>query len=104
MNTVFQKEKIGLGKRKRAVARVFLVPGNGNITINITQNILIISNSSVNKELSKAYIYNRFYKTSNQPQGTGLGLAIVKAIVNLYDFKIEYSFQENLHSFKVIFH
>ena len=34
MNTVFQKDKIGLGKRKRAVARVFLVPGNGTITIN----------------------------------------------------------------------
>ena len=34
MNTIFQKEKIGLGKRKRAIARVFLVPGNGNIIIN----------------------------------------------------------------------
>jgi small subunit ribosomal protein S9 len=26
--------QIGLGKRKRAIARVFLVPGNGNIWIN----------------------------------------------------------------------
>ena len=34
MNLVFQKENIGLGKRKHAVARVFLVPGEGNITIN----------------------------------------------------------------------
>ena len=34
MNIVFQKDKIGLGKRKRAVARVFLIPGGGNITIN----------------------------------------------------------------------
>ena len=34
MNTVFQKDKIGLGKRKRAIARVFLVPGNGTMTIN----------------------------------------------------------------------
>ena len=30
----FQKENIGLGKRKQAVARVFLVPGEGNVTIN----------------------------------------------------------------------
>ena len=30
----FQKTDIGLGKRKQAVARVFLVPGDGNITIN----------------------------------------------------------------------
>jgi small subunit ribosomal protein S9 len=34
MNTVFQKDKIGIGKRKRAIARVFLIPGTGIITIN----------------------------------------------------------------------
>jgi small subunit ribosomal protein S9 len=31
---VFQKDKIGLGKRKQAVASVFLVPGEGNLIIN----------------------------------------------------------------------
>ena len=31
---IFQKNDIGLGKRKQAVARVFLVPGAGNIIIN----------------------------------------------------------------------
>lgn len=31
---VFQKDSIGLGKRKQAVARVFLVPGEGNLIIN----------------------------------------------------------------------
>jgi len=31
---IFQKDNIGLGKRKEAVARVFLVPGEGNLTIN----------------------------------------------------------------------
>ena len=30
----FQKSSIGLGKRKQAIARVFLVPGDGNLTIN----------------------------------------------------------------------
>ena len=30
----FQKDKIGLGRRKQAVARVFLVPGEGNLIIN----------------------------------------------------------------------
>lgn len=34
LESLFQKDKIGLGKRKRAVARVFIVPGQGNITIN----------------------------------------------------------------------
>ena len=31
---VFQKKNIGLGKRKQSVARVFLVPGEGNLLIN----------------------------------------------------------------------
>lgn len=33
---VFKKDNIGLGKRKEAVARVFLVPGEGSLTINKT--------------------------------------------------------------------
>lgn len=32
--SVFQKDNIGVGRRKRATARVFLVPGEGNIVIN----------------------------------------------------------------------
>ena len=31
---IFQKQNIGLGKRKQAVARIFLVPGKGNFIIN----------------------------------------------------------------------
>ena len=30
----FQNDKIGLGKRKESIARVFLTPGTGNININ----------------------------------------------------------------------
>jgi small subunit ribosomal protein S9 len=30
----FRKENIGLGKRKQAIARVFLIPGTGNLIIN----------------------------------------------------------------------
>ena len=34
MSIKLQKDNIGLGKRKEAVARVFLVPGEGNLIIN----------------------------------------------------------------------
>ena len=34
IESIFQKDKIGVGKRKQSVARVFLIPGEGNITIN----------------------------------------------------------------------
>ena len=36
MELIFQKKNIGLGKRKQSVARVFLIPGEGNIIINKT--------------------------------------------------------------------
>ena len=31
---IFQKSNIGLGKRKQSVARVFLIPGEGNLIVN----------------------------------------------------------------------
>lgn len=34
LDTVFQKKNLGIGKRKKAIARVFLVPGTGSIIIN----------------------------------------------------------------------
>jgi len=33
-NLIFKKSNIGLGKRKKATARVFLIPGSGKIIIN----------------------------------------------------------------------
>ena len=33
---IFQKKNIGLGKRKEAIARVFLISGKGNLIINKT--------------------------------------------------------------------
>jgi len=33
-NSIFQKQYVGIGKRKQAVARVFLNPGTGNLIIN----------------------------------------------------------------------
>ncbi len=35
-NLEFKKDNIGLGKRKQASARVFLIPGEGNLIINKT--------------------------------------------------------------------
>lgn len=34
MELIFQKKHIGLGKRKKSIARVFLIPGEGNLIIN----------------------------------------------------------------------
>jgi small subunit ribosomal protein S9 len=36
MELIFQKKNIGVGKRKHSIARVFLIPGDGNLIINKT--------------------------------------------------------------------
>jgi small subunit ribosomal protein S9 len=36
INLQFKKKNIGVGKRKKAIARVFLIPGNGNLMVNNT--------------------------------------------------------------------
>ena len=33
---IFKKKNLGLGKRKQSIARVFLIPGQGNLLINQT--------------------------------------------------------------------
>ena len=62
---IFQKTDIGLGKRKQAVARVFLIPGSGDITINkISGNQYLQYNdtylSTVLAPLKKAKLDSQF--------------------------------------------
>ena len=33
INYIFQKDKISIGRRKKAISRVFFTPGNGNLII-----------------------------------------------------------------------
>ena len=52
MNEItFSKDKLGIGRRKKSIARVFLIPGNGNIRINNTigEQYLQFNNSYLNK-------------------------------------------------------
>ncbi|KAA9340089.1 sensor histidine kinase [Adhaeribacter soli] len=73
----------------------------GFVNVIIQENSLAIENTGAGKPLDREQIFSRFYKGEQSSQSTGLGLAIVKAIANLYDFRVEYSFQEGLHRFVV---
>lgn len=75
---------------------------NGKITIEIKQTSLCISNSGITA-LDNSSIFKRFVVSSTEKTSSGLGLAIVKEICNRYHWQIEYSFQNNLHSFLVKF-
>ncbi|HEX4374569.1 MAG TPA: HAMP domain-containing sensor histidine kinase [Puia sp.] len=75
---------------------------NGNITISLNQDEMIISNSSSTFSFTEKNIFERFSKSENS-EGIGLGLAIVKQICDNYRFTIEYFFENNVHSFRIRF-
>jgi signal transduction histidine kinase len=73
---------------------------NGSITISLNQDEMTISNTGSAFNFNEKNIFERFSKSENS-EGIGLGLAIVKQICDNYGFAIEYSFQNNIHSFKI---
>lgn len=78
-------------------------PKKGKISISLTSNAFIVTNSGINKIQEPDKLYNRFYKEHKSKKSLGLGLAIVKKICNAYTYEIDYSFKNNLHVFTVTF-
>ncbi len=78
---------------------------NGKITITLSPDSLIVSNTSSEKALDANLIFNRFYRPSEKTKGNGLGLAIVKAVCDYHGWSITYRFDEEagLHLFEVRF-
>ncbi|MEO5946898.1 MAG: HAMP domain-containing sensor histidine kinase [Chitinophagaceae bacterium] len=76
---------------------------NGKIEISINKNHLSIANTGKEECLDKNKLFQRFQKQTGENSGTGLGLEIAKKIGELYEFKIEYQFVNNLHQFNIYF-
>jgi len=76
----------------------------GKIDILLEHDSLIVSNTSANRALSEEKLFVRFAKSNSSTRGSGLGLSIIKKISDLYDWEVNYSFNENLHVFTVRFH
>jgi len=72
----------------------------GRIEIESGGNYFAISNHSNTNPLDKQSIFHRFQK-GNGSDGLGLGLAIVKQICELYGFQVGYTFNNQMHAFRV---
>jgi signal transduction histidine kinase len=81
----------------------FYTESGGEVSIVLSENSLIVLNDANGKKLDETRIFERFSKSENQSSGTGLGLAIVKEICDLYQFRIDYHFEQNQHVFMVQF-
>ncbi|HEU4789632.1 MAG TPA: HAMP domain-containing sensor histidine kinase [Flavobacterium sp.] len=76
---------------------------NGKIIITTLEDELIFLNSGQTTPLQIKKLFNRFSKTDPSTQGNGLGLSIIKKITEVNHWKINYSFSNNLHSFRIKF-
>ncbi|MCW5909876.1 MAG: HAMP domain-containing histidine kinase [Cyclobacteriaceae bacterium] len=74
----------------------------GNIRIDLSGRTLTVSNTGI-IPLNNEKLFKRFTVLSSETTSSGLGLAIVKEICNRYQWQIDYDFENNLHSFTVIF-
>ncbi|MFC5270995.1 sensor histidine kinase [Adhaeribacter terreus] len=74
---------------------------SGSMIVFINPDNLTVENTGPGKALDTDHLFKRFYKGEQNSGSTGLGLAIVKAIADLYNFRIEYSFEEGKHRFSV---
>jgi len=78
------------------------VPG-GKILVKLEANRLEILNTGSQQPLDSAVLFRRFGRINTTTQGSGLGLAIVRQICALYGWHIDYSFDDGLHRFVVVF-
>jgi signal transduction histidine kinase len=76
---------------------------NGKISISLSHQKLIISNTGQANALPANKLFQRFAKIDTSTQGNGLGLAIIKKIADLYGWEVAYTFENELHVFEVVF-
>ena len=74
----------------------------GELIVHIKSDAVSISNTSNDKALNPDYIFERFYKGSQDHHSNGLGLSIVKTILDKYpSVKIQYTYQKNMQVFEI---
>nr|QYB18949.1 ribosomal protein S9 [Climaconeis sp.] len=102
---IFQKNNMGIGKHKQAIARVFITSGNGNLTINKISGIKYLQYNSnylnkVWKPLEKLNLKKKFNiiaivnggGLTGQAQAIQLGLAKLLSKMNNQNIPILKSF------------
>ena len=75
----------------------------GQISIAMQENKLVFSNRGQPSPLNTDKLFKRFSKSNPSEQGTGLGLSIVKKIADINNWTVAYNYENNLHSFSILF-
>lgn len=76
---------------------------NGLVKIWLASAKLFIANTGQAVPLDSSRLFSRFFKANPSGPGHGLGLAIVWKIARRCGWKVEYQFNEGLHTFIITF-
>lgn len=74
---------------------------SGEITIILSAGAIEFCNGPATLPLPEKIIFDRFYKSGEEPDQHGLGLAIVKEICHTSGLEIRYFFRKGEHVFKI---
>jgi signal transduction histidine kinase len=75
----------------------------GVIIVILEDGLLNVINTGIQHELDGKMLFRRFVCMNHTTKGSGLGLAIARQICLLYDWEINYSFENEVHRFAVWF-
>ena len=78
-------------------------PKNEDITITLRNRTLDISNKGTPFKMGADKMMKRFSKESSDPNSTGLGLAIIKKICDHGNYRLNYRYTNDTHTFSVTF-
>ena len=74
-------------------------PSGKDISINLTEENLIMVNDGNPLKFSEDKLFRRFSKTESSKSGNGLGLAICKKIADMHHAHLFYTYSSNQHHF-----
>ncbi len=76
---------------------------DGSLIITLGSSSLEIANTGPELNIPSDQIFHRFVRSQNTSESIGLGLSLVKKICELYDFDIQYLYENKLHKLTVYF-
>lgn len=77
-------------------------PEGGTVALTLTENELVVANSG-DSPLDQGRIFDRFYQGAKKDGSTGLGLALAKTIADRNGLRLNYSYENGMHLFRIGF-
>jgi len=76
---------------------------SGKLYIELSDNDVVFENTGLPLKIKPELLFERFKKSSSSENSIGLGLSIVKKICDLFNFRIEYVNENDLHTITIKF-